>query len=182
MQQGDQPGELDQTPGERNLTLDARYREDGWGLITDQVWDEKVAPTDVESAARDVARWAYEAIKGHVDAFNRQGNQLVEQDQQITDLQRIAGAHARQLTVVAGLKSALLQKEVELKRMAVEAARERAAHADVAGNLAACELALAELKLEGHISADAPTRINPRSLRNWLNPPEMGESNGCSHD
>ena len=38
--------------------LDERYRKEGWGVITDIALG--VAPSDVESQAREVARWCYE--------------------------------------------------------------------------------------------------------------------------
>lgn len=55
MQQGDMHPPPP-SPEERNATLDARYREEGWGLITDAVFQGRIAPTDVESQAREVAR------------------------------------------------------------------------------------------------------------------------------
>lgn len=77
------------TPGdqaERDDKLDVTYRDEGWGLITDKAFGGKIRPLDVEAQARSVARYAYEEIKGHVEAFNTQSQQLVEQDQEITRL------------------------------------------------------------------------------------------------
>lgn len=45
----------------RNARLNASYRGEGWGLVTDQ--SLSIEPVDVESQARMVARWAYERIK-----------------------------------------------------------------------------------------------------------------------
>jgi hypothetical protein len=71
--------------------LDQTYREEGWGLMTDKAFGGRVRPLDVESQAREVARWAYAEIKQHVDTFNNQSQQLFEQDQEITRLNEALG-------------------------------------------------------------------------------------------
>ena len=76
------PGEL----AERDDKLDALYREEGWGLITDKAFGGSLRPMDVESQAREVARYAYDEQVKDMRAFNARGQQLVEQDQEITRL------------------------------------------------------------------------------------------------
>jgi fructose 1,6-bisphosphatase len=39
--------------------LNALYRQQGWGQITDQAFKGELAPLDVESQAREVARFAF---------------------------------------------------------------------------------------------------------------------------
>jgi len=46
---------------EQRERLNKRYREEGWGKITDKALC--IDPYDVESAARCVARWSYDHIK-----------------------------------------------------------------------------------------------------------------------
>lgn len=43
------------------MDLNKKYREEGWALITDQALG--IDPENVESAARCVARWAYDEIE-----------------------------------------------------------------------------------------------------------------------
>lgn len=52
--------------------LDARYRDAGWGHLTDAALG--IAPCDVESQARRVAEWAYEriaALEAELEATKR---------------------------------------------------------------------------------------------------------------
>ena len=65
--------------------LNAMYREEGWALITDKALPG-VRPSDVESQARDVARYAYAEQVKDIAAFNERGQQLVEQDAEISRL------------------------------------------------------------------------------------------------
>jgi len=44
--------------------LDMQYRREGWGLITDLAFEGRVRPSDVESSARSVARWASDKLRG----------------------------------------------------------------------------------------------------------------------
>jgi len=76
------PGDL----AARDTALDATYREEGWGLITDKAFVGRLRPLDVESQARTVARYAYDEQVTAIAAFNARGEQLVEQDQEITRL------------------------------------------------------------------------------------------------
>ncbi|ARB06171.1 hypothetical protein FDH38_gp117 [Dinoroseobacter phage vB_DshS-R5C] len=60
------PGELTrdaELEKDRLDRLDALYREEGWGLITDQAFGGRVRPSDVELSARAVARWAHENMR-----------------------------------------------------------------------------------------------------------------------
>jgi len=60
------------------MDLNATYRQEGWGRITDQALG--IAPEDVESQARAVARWAFDemarlkaALRDVVSAYEEQG-------------------------------------------------------------------------------------------------------------
>jgi len=164
-------------PEERNATLDARYREEGWGLITDAVFQGRIAPTDVESQAREVARWAYQAQKEGTAAFNDRGQQLVEQDAQISQLQAVAGAHARLVPKYQGTRAALQLLRVENKRLAVEVARANADAASARLKLAEAELVLAEAasrRGDHHM----PTSVEARVLRNWLDENREEDADG----
>lgn len=77
--------------------LDATYREEGWGLITDEAFGGRVRPLDVESQAREVARYAYARRVADIAAFNDRGQQLVEQDQEITRLNAELGKLRKEL-------------------------------------------------------------------------------------
>jgi len=66
--------------------LDLQYRNEGWGVITDKAFAGRIRPLNIEPQARDVALYAYGEIKGHIEAFNRQSQQLFEQDQEIARL------------------------------------------------------------------------------------------------
>tara|TARA_R110000787_G_scaffold631_5_gene2343 strand:- start:1082 stop:1342 length:261 start_codon:yes stop_codon:yes gene_type:complete len=77
--------------------LNAFYREEGWGLITDYAFEGKLAPMDVESQAREVARWAHTKEVAHIAAFNSQSQQLFEQDQEITRLNEALGKLRKEL-------------------------------------------------------------------------------------
>lgn len=55
---------MPETRADRDERLNAQYREEGWGQITDRVF-AGVDPIDVESAARDVARFAYDMELNH---------------------------------------------------------------------------------------------------------------------
>lgn len=166
-QMGDGVEAAPEDPNERNERLNARYREEGWGLMTDQAFEGKLAPVDVESQARTVARWAYGEIKGHVDAFNRQSNQLVEQDAQISDLQTVAGAHARLLPKYHGVRAALALQRIETRRAQLEAARAQAEGAGYRVKMAEAELIFAEAaSRRGDYSM--PTSVEARPLRDWL--------------
>ena len=72
--------------GHNGKDLNAMYREEGWGLITDKAFDGRVKPEDVGSQAREVARYAYDEKGKDTRAFNSQFDQLFEQDQEITRL------------------------------------------------------------------------------------------------
>lgn len=178
MQHGDSDA-MPEPQEERDARLDARYREDGWGLITDQVWAGRVRPVDVESPARDVARWAYEQVKASTALTNEQGTKLIRLEKELEDMSHYSGQVARMAPQIQGLKGALRLKDVELKRANVERAQEAAGRAAAELRLAECELVLAEMK--SHVGGDMPTTLNPRALRDWLNPPAEGES-GCNHD
>jgi len=82
--------------------LDHTYREEGWGLITDKAFAGRVRPLDVESQAREVARYAYDEIRGHIAAFNNQSHQLFEQDQEITRLNAELGKLKKELADAKG--------------------------------------------------------------------------------
>ena len=49
--------------------LDAIYRREGWGKITDQAFKGTLAPKDVESQAREVARFAFLQWQGVMAAI-----------------------------------------------------------------------------------------------------------------
>lgn len=54
------------------VDLDARYREEGWGRITDSALG--IEPRNVESQARRVAQWAHErieALEAEIEAAKR---------------------------------------------------------------------------------------------------------------
>lgn len=168
-------------PEERDASLDARYREEGWGLITDQVFNGRLRPTNVESQARDVARWSYEQVRLMTERISRQDTDLIKLEKELEGAQHYAGIVARQAPMIEGLKAALALKDLELARARLDAAKERAAHADVAGNLAACEVVLAELRVNRDVGPNAPTRLNPRSLREWLEPRDACAEKECDH-
>lgn len=50
------------TAQDQDEKLNALYRAEGWGKITDQVF-LKVPPCDVTSAARTVARWTHGELR-----------------------------------------------------------------------------------------------------------------------
>lgn len=175
MQHGDNTKADTPSQEERDNILDARYREEGWGLITDQVFAGRLRPLNVESQARDVARWAYEQEKASTTRHNAQANELARQHKELEEAAHYAGIVARQAPQIEGLKAALRLKDLELAKARLETARARADAADVTGTLAASEVVLAELKVARHIGAAAPTRINPRTLREWLEPKDEGE-------
>ena len=77
--------------------LDLKYREEGWGLITDKAFAGHIRPLDIESQARDVARYAYDEQVKAMQAFNARGQQLVEQDQEITRLNTELGKLRKEL-------------------------------------------------------------------------------------
>lgn len=177
MQHGDSDA-MPEPKEERDARLDARYREDGWGLITDQVWAGRVQPVDVGSAARDVARWAYELSKQTSEQIAKQDTDLIRLEKELEDMSHYSGQVARMAPQIQGLKGALRLKDVELKRANVKRAQEAAGRAAAELRLAECELVLAEMK--SHVGGDMPTTLNPQALRNWLNPPAA--SNRCNHD
>jgi len=78
--------------------LDLQYRNEGWGVITDKAFAGRIRPLDIESQARDVARYAYYEIKRHIDAFNRQSQQLFGQDQEIARLNAELGKLRKELS------------------------------------------------------------------------------------
>ncbi len=174
MQHGDNTRADTTTKEQRDNDLDARYREEGWGLITDKVWEGRVRPIDVESRSRDVARWSYELAKSTTATINEQGTQLIRLEKELEEAAHFASIVARQAPMIEGLKAALRLKDLELARARLETAKARAEAADVTSNLAASEVVLAELKVAGHVGTGAPTRINPRSLRDWLAPKDEG--------
>jgi len=162
---------------ERDARLDARYREEGWGLITDQVFGGRLRPLNVESQARDVARWAYELSKQTSERITKQDTDLIRLEKELEDMSHYSGQVARMAPQIQGLKSALRLKDVELKRAQVERAREASNRAAAELRLAECELVLAEIK--SHQGGDMPTTLNARALSEWLNPPDCAE--GCNH-
>jgi hypothetical protein len=176
MQHGDNTKAVAPPKEERDALLDARYREEGWGLICDQVWNGRVRPIDVESRARDVLRWAYEQIRESSGRIAKQDTEIIQLQKDLEEAAHYAGIVARQGPQIEGLKAALRLKDLELAKARLETAKARAEAADIAGNLAASEVVLAELKVERYIGSDSPTRINPRSLRDWLTPKDEG---GC---
>lgn len=60
------------------MNLDERFRAEGWGLITDQALG--IAPADVESQAREVARWAHQKIAS-LEAENARLREQVARDE-----------------------------------------------------------------------------------------------------
>lgn len=54
---------------DRKKALDDAYRAEGWGKITDAALE--IRPSNVESQARDVARWAYAEIERLHKAIDR---------------------------------------------------------------------------------------------------------------
>jgi hypothetical protein len=167
---------------ELDANLDARYREEGWGLITDQVFNGRLRPINVESQARDVARWAYEQVRLMTERISRQDTDLIRLEKDLKESAHYAGIVARQAPMIEGLKAALALKDLELARARLETAKARADAADVTGNLAASEVVLAELKVNRDIGPNAPTRINPRSLREWLEPRDACAEKDCDHE
>lgn len=165
------------TTEERDDKLDARYREEGWGLLTDQAFAGRLRPRNVESQARDMARWAYEKMKASTALTNQQGTDLIRLEKELANY---AGEVARLQPQVIGLKAAMRLHDVEHKRVRLELALERANHAALALRVAECELVLAE-----HKSAQGgsnPTTLQARKLREWLNPPDTSASSGCCHE
>ena len=154
------------TPAQRDDLLDAGYRDEGWGLITDKVFGGRLRPLDVENQARHVARWAYDEAKAATARHNAQANELTRQSKELEDLSHYSGQVARMAPQIQGLKSALQLKDVELKRSQVERAREASNRASAELRLAECELVLAEIK--SRRGGDMPTTLNARALRNWL--------------
>lgn len=54
--------------------LNEAYREAGWGRITDAAFNNRLEPKDVESQARDVARFAHkeiQALKAQIDELRK---------------------------------------------------------------------------------------------------------------
>lgn len=64
------------TNQKKPIDLDAEYRAEGWGKITDAAFNGRVAPMDVESNARHVARYAHEQISFHTDKIEAARRQL----------------------------------------------------------------------------------------------------------
>lgn len=62
--------------------LNARYREEGWGNITDEALG--IDPADVEMQARTVARWAYVKFKEMNDLIKLQ-NELANARSKLID-------------------------------------------------------------------------------------------------
>ena len=170
MQFGDNEPVTGQSPEERDAILNERYREEGWGLITDKVWEGRVAPIDVESRARDVARWAYEQVKSDTARINDLGNQLTQNEQELKEAAHYAHQLARIQPQLHGIKAALRLKEIALKRSRLEWAQELNNRASVEMRLAECELFLAEHA--AHVGGKIPTTLNRRSLDEWLGEPD----------
>ena len=49
--------------------LNEQYRAEGWGKITDAAFQGRVQPEDVESQAREVARYAHKTISELVETL-----------------------------------------------------------------------------------------------------------------
>lgn len=174
MQHGDNEPQASISPTERDDLLDARYREEGWGLITDKAFGGRLRPLNVESNAREVARWAYELAKSTTATINEQGTRLIRLEKELEEAAHFAGIVARQAPMIEGLKSALRLKDVEHKRLRLDWARELHNRASVEMRLAECELVLAEIK--SREGGNMPTTLNSRALQEWLEPKDEG---GC---
>lgn len=131
------------------IDLDERYREEGWGKITDQVFGGRVRPQDVESMAREVARWAYDL------------------EQTTHALQKTAEAHARLLPKYHGTRAALELERIARKRAELEAARHQREAASMRTKVAEAELILCEARSRRG-DRSIPTTIEARPLRSWL--------------
>lgn len=129
--------------------LDARYREEGWGEVTDEVFNGRLAPQDVESQAREVARWAFN-LKKTADG-----------------LQKVADAHARLLPKYHGTRAALELERIARKRAELEAARHQREAASMRAKVAEAELILCEARSRRG-DRSIPTTIEARPLRSWL--------------
>lgn len=70
--------------------LDAGYREEGWGKITDAAFGGRVRPSDVEAGARIVAQYASDALaKAEVEndaLWKRIRDMSVAHDARVTEL------------------------------------------------------------------------------------------------
>lgn len=133
-----------------NAALNERYREEGWGRITDKVFGGRVEPANVESAAREVARWAYDL-------------------ERTTDgLQKVADAHARLVPKHQGIVAALELERVARKRAEVEAARFMSEAASLRLKVAEAELILCEARSRRG-DRTIPATIEARPMREWLN-------------
>lgn len=132
-----------------DAALNERYRAEGWGTITDKVFGGRVAPADVESAAREVARWAYDL------------------ERMADELQKVADAHARLVPKHRGTLAALELERVARKRSEVEVARARSEAASLRLKVAEAELILCEARSRRG-DRTIPTTIEARPLREWL--------------
>ena len=147
--------------------LDTTYREEGWGIITDRAFHGRVRPQDVESMAREVARWAHEETERLQAQINELGKTLATQDRDLVSLQKVADSHARLLPKYQGTVAALDLERIAHKRTAVEAARNARDAASYRLKISEAELALCEARSRTG-DRSIPTSIEARPLRSWL--------------
>lgn len=134
----------------REERLNAQYREEGWGLITDRVFDG-VEPSDVETSAREVARFAFDMEKNHQ-------KQLKDADDALGKVRSNSVALESQLEHLR----ALYEVEQVLKDLEIqELTRVRAAQAI---DMLDVKLWFARARAQG---LDVPKGFNTMQLQEW---------------
>lgn len=147
--------------------LDELYRDEGWGTITDQVFEGRVAPKDVESAAREVARWAFNEIDRLQKHTKELGAALSAADRKVDELTKVQERYAKAFPIHLGTKAALLHLRAELRRKDIDVASAKYNAASWQLKIARAEAALAETA-SARGDHDMPSTIEERPLRAWL--------------
>lgn len=148
------------------LDLNAKYRDEGWGLITDAAFNGRLHPVDVESQAREVARYAFARLSSLMQQINDQAKELAKQDAELKRLAEDDGKAARLRQEVARLKADKAARLLQSKLDALDLAHERRARADLEMRIAEAELILVRYSIEEGVEVSGT--LDAEQISRWI--------------